>query len=300
MKFAGVRRSWHSVVGLVVLSVFFFLEFYANLFEKSVGYYLKWQNHKRPQLGRMWERDRQSLIAQAQIQSIRTSLDIQEENASSISSLKQLIENVDPGFPLVVTREKFIYLYFDFPGQGSEKIISPYDLISLDFKNTWDRVMLKRFGPWVTFQFLDQKNIPVHEIFLSVDTILDVQSTRSIKRGTLEDSKFKPNRIFKIDEVLPVLKSLDPITQKAVFPDPRWFLEKNYFLTRVGISDTETGEEPSQQLVFGIEYDTDYYTGVLFIPVALELANNIMSQIDRTDIFGESEVVSEPSFQVIP
>ena len=56
--------------------------------------------------------DRQSLIAQAQIQSIRTSLDIQEENASGISSLKQLFENVAPGFPLVVTREKFIHLYF--------------------------------------------------------------------------------------------------------------------------------------------------------------------------------------------
>ena len=171
MKFAGVRRSWHSVAGLVILSAFISLEFYANLFEKSVGYYLKWQNHKRPQLGRMWERDRQSLIAQAQIQSIRSSLDSQEENASVISSLKQLFENVSPGFPLVVTREKFLYLYFDFPGLGSEQIISPYDLINLDSGKNWERVLLKRFGPWITLQFLDLKNIPVHEIFLSIDTI---------------------------------------------------------------------------------------------------------------------------------
>ena len=152
----------------------------------------------------------------------------------------------------------------------------------------------------VHFQFLDQQNIPVHEIFLSVDTILDVQTTRTIKRGTLEDSKFKSNRIFNINEVLPVLKSLDPGTQRAVFPDPRWFLEKNYFLTRVGVSDTVTGEEPLQQLLFGIEYDTDYYTGVLFIPVALELANNIMSQVDKSDIFVDDEVESQPLFEVIP
>ena len=77
---------------------------------------------------------------------------------------------------------------------------------------------------------------------MSVDTILDVQATRSIKRGTLEDSNFKSNRIFNIGEVLPVLKSLDPVTQKAVFPDPRWFLEKNYFLTRVGVADDVTGK----------------------------------------------------------
>ena len=89
MKFTGVRKLWHGVASLIVLSAFLSLEFYTNLFEKSVGYYLKWQNHKRPQLGRMWERDRQSLIAQAQIQSIRSSLDSQEENASVISSLKQ-------------------------------------------------------------------------------------------------------------------------------------------------------------------------------------------------------------------
>jgi len=296
VKFAGVRRSWHSVAGLVILSAFLFLEFYANLFEKSVGYYLKWQNHKRPQLGRMWERDRQSLIAQAQIQSIRSSLDIQEENASGISSLKQLFENVSPGFPLVVTREKFLHLYFDFPGLGSEQIISPYDLINLDSGKNWERVLLKRFGPWITLQFLDQKNIPAHEIFLSVDTISEVHATRSIKRGTLEDSGFKKNRIFEIDEVLPVLKILDSVTQKAVFPEPRWFLEKNYHISRVGISDVVTGDE--RHLVFGIEYDTDYYTGVLFIPVALELANNIMSQIDRSDVLNLAE--PQPSFEVSP
>ena len=92
MKFSGVRKSWHGAAGLIVLSAFLFLEFYTNLFEKSVGYYLKWQNHKRPQLGRMWERDRKSLVAQAKIKSIRSSLNLQEEAALGISSFKNLFE----------------------------------------------------------------------------------------------------------------------------------------------------------------------------------------------------------------
>ena len=108
------------------------------------------------------------------------------------------------------------------------------------------------------------------------------------------------NRIFNIDKVLPVLKSLDPTTQKAVFPDPRWFLEKNYYLTRVGVSDLTTGEEPLLQLVIGIEYDTDYYTGVLLIPIPVGLANNIMSQIDRSDSFVESLAESQSGFEVNP
>lgn len=286
MKLASVRRSWHSVVGIIILSAFFSVEFYTNIVEKSIGYYLKWQNHKRPQLGRIWERDRQSLVAQSQIQNIRSSLDTQAENTSNISSLKQLFENVVPGFPLVITREKFINLYFDFPGQGSDLIISSYDLANLDSKKKWDRLLLKRFGPWVTLQFLDKKNIPIQEIFLSVDTIKDIHATRSIKRGTLEDSNFKSNRIFNINDVLPILKSLDPVTQKAVFPSPRWFLEKNYYLTRVGVAEMAEDTKKSQHLMFGIEYDTDYYTGVLFIPVAIGLANNIMSQLDRVDSLG--------------
>ncbi len=283
MKYTGVRKSWHGVAGLVVLSAFLFLEFYTNLFEKSVGYYLKWQNHKRPQLGRMWDRDRQSLVAQAKIKSIRSSLDLQEEAALGISSFKHMFEEISPGFPLVVSREKFLQLYFDFPGQWSERIISSYDLVDLDSDKNWDRVFLKRFGPWITLQFIDRQNIPIHELFLSVDTLFEVQATRTVKRGTLEEANFTVNRIFPVSEFLPVLKSLDTTTQKAVFPEPRWFLGKNYHVTRIGISDSPAGEL-SQHLLFGVEYDTDYYTGVLLIPVAMELANNMMSQIEKADL----------------
>ena len=292
MKFTGVRKLWHGVVSLIVLSAFLSLEFYTNLFEKSVGYYLKWQNHKRPQLGRMWERDRQSLVAQAKIESIRSSLDLQEEKALGISSFKHMFEGISPGFPLVVSREKFLQLYYDFPGQWSEQIISSYDLIDLDSKKIWDRVFLKRFGPWITIQFIDRQNIPIHELFLSVDTLFEVQATRTVKRGTLEDSKFTANRIFPISEFLPVLKSLDAITQKAVFPEPRWFLGKNYHVTRVGISDFSAGEL-AQHLLFGVEYDTEYYTGVLLIPVPIELADNMMSQIEKADL---SDLDATPPF----
>ena len=61
-----------------------------------------------------------------------------------------------------------------------------------------------------------------------------------------------------------------------------------------------TGNNPSKQLVFGIEYNTDYYTGVLLIPVALELANNIMSQIDKSDNLMESQAEGQSLLEVIP
>ena len=144
-------------------------------------------------------------------------------------------------------------------------------------------------------QFIDRQNIPIHELFISVDTLFEVQATRTVKRGTLEDSSFTVNRIFSISEFLPILKSLDRATQKAVFPQPRWFLGKNYHVTRVGISDFPAGELV-KHLFFGVEYDTDYYTGVLLVPVPTELANNIMSQIEKADLteLNSNEDLSSP------
>ncbi len=247
----------------------------------------------------MWEQDRQSLVAQAKIKSIRSSLNLQEETALGIPSFKYLFEGLSPGFPLVVSREKFLQLYYDFPGQWSERIISSYDLVELDAEKNWDRVSLKRFGPWITLRFIDRQNSPLRELFLSVDTLFEVQATRTIKRGTLEDAEFPENRIFPISEFLPVLKSLDVVTQKMVFPEPRWFLGKNYHITRVGISDLPAGESV-QHLLLGVEYDTDYYMEVLLIPVAVELANNMMSQIERVDLSDLSPNETPPSLGESP
>ena len=88
---------------------------------------------------------------------------------------------------------------------------------------------------------------------------------------------------------LPLLQTLDPKTQRAVFPDPRWFLANDYSITRIGVRELKSPKKSVPSLEFGIEYNTDYYTGVLLIPVFQEIANNLLSQIERTnfDIWGE-------------
>lgn len=281
MKSAGVSRQWQGAVLLALLFGVGVLEFYGKIFERGIGHYLKWQNHKRPQLGRIWERDRQALMAQTKIQSIRSVLDLQENSAESLQTFKQLFEKVEPAFPLLVSRKKFLELYFDFPGPWSERIVSPFELLQIDAEKNWDRVFLKRFGPWITIGFLDLQGVPIREIFLSVDTLFEVQSTRTIKRGRLEEMGFKKALIFSRDQVVSIIETLDPRTQKAVFPEPRWFLGKDYHVTRVGVSDQVSSSK--NHMVFGIEYTTDYYIGVLLIPVALDVAYNMLSQIEKTE-----------------
>ena len=276
---------------IIFLAILFliFLEFYGKIFERGVGSYLKWQNNTRPQLGRIWERDRQAVLAQSKIQSIRSLLDSRQESAEAIDSLKTLFEKIEPSFPLVLSREKFLELYYDFPGQWSVQIISPFELISIDSKNNWTRVLLKRSGRWITIGFLNSQNTPVHEIFMATDALKELQATRTIKQGRLEEAGFEKDRVYPAAVFLPLLQTLDPKTQHAIFPNPRWFLAKDYSITRVGVREPEFKLEPTPSLEFGIEYDTDYYTGVLLIPVPQEIANNLLSQIERTgfDIFGE-------------
>ena len=290
MKISGIQRQWWvGAMFFLFMLVLLFLEFYGKIFERGIGNYLKWQNASRPQLGRVWDNDRQTILAQTKVESVRSVFDSRQESAEAIVTLKALFENTEPSFPLVLSRKKFLDLYYDFPGQWSTRIISPFELISIDSKYNWTRVLLKRFGQWFTISFLDSHNIPVHEVFVSTDALKEVQSTRTVKQGSLEKVGFEKDRIYSAAVFLPLLSTLDPKTQHAVFPDPRWFLAKDYSITRIGVRELEFVKKPLSDFEFGIEYNTDYYTGVLLIPVSQEIANNLLSQIERTgfDVWGE-------------
>ena len=290
MKFPSIgSQSRGGIIFLFAILVLISLEYYGKIFERGIGSYLKWQNNIRPQLGRIWERDRQSVLAQSKIQSIRSLLDSREESADAIDSFKALFENIEPSFPLVLSREKFLILYYDFPGQWSSQVVSPFELISIDSKNNWTRVLLKRFGKWITIGFLDSQNIPVHEIFIATDSLNRIQATRTVKQGRLEEIGFQKDRIYSAELFIPLLQTLDPEMRYAIFPDPRWFLAKDYSIARVGVRESEANLELTRNLELGIEYDTDYYKEVLIIPVSQEMANNLLSQIERTtaDTWGE-------------
>lgn len=293
MNGTSVKGDYRGLVFFSCLVIFLFLEFFGQIVERGIGYYLKWENHNRPQLGRIWERDRENIVAKRKIKSILSTLDLQEQSVESLTSFKDIFEKLNPSFPQLLTREKFLRLYYDFPGQWSQRVISPYDLIEIDSDKSWDRVLLTRFGQWITISFIDSKNFPIRESFLSVDKLMEVQSSRTVKRGSLEDSGFEPGWIFPINDFLHVLKTLDPAAQEALFPNPQWFLGKDYHITRVGLNENPSGYMDPKPVLFGIEYRTDFFTEVLHIPVSREVANNMLSLIERTG-------ADTPAFPVEP
>ncbi|MFQ5482241.1 MAG: hypothetical protein ACE5ER_05730 [Nitrospinaceae bacterium] len=270
----------NGLVFFSLLVLFMIVEFFGHVLERGAGYYLKWHNHQRAQLGRLWEQDRQKLVAQKKVQTILSSQNLQDASSQSIHSLKELFESLSPAFPLLISREKFLDLYFDFPDHWAHQIISPFDLIRIDSDKAWRRVLLTRFSGWVTLSFIDSQNFPIQEIFLAQDRVQALDAIRTVERGTLEDSGFSPESIYPIADFLEVFQTLDSATQEAVFPNPQWFLSKQYHVTRVGVTTEDAGM--NQPVFLGIEYQSDFFTHVLILPVPEEVANNMLSLIERS------------------
>ncbi len=280
MKSNPISLFLNETILIVFCIGIILLEYNVQIFERGIGLYLKWHNHERPQLGRMWDRDRQKIVAQSKIQSLLASESVKERTGESIDSFSKLFENLNSASSQVISRDKFLQLFFDYPGQWNRKIVSPLDMIEIDSNNKWDRVLIARFGIWLTLSFIDKDNIPLKEFHVSVDTLNEIQSTRTAQKGKLEEAGFRSERIFDFYQFVNILKTMDPASQSALFPDPQWFLSRDYHVTRIGFADSNGTGNLEAPLIFGIEYDTGYYPNVLLIPVPLEVAHNLLSQID--------------------
>ena len=293
MRKTGILGNLNGIVFIVALLMIFSLEVFGHVIERGVGYYLKWENHTRPQLGRIWERDREKIVAQKKIESILTSLNAQDQNAESIQSFKELFEKLNPSDPQMVSRKKFLQLYFEFPEQLSYKMVSPYELLEIDSNRDWQRVLLTQLGEWVTISFINNQNSPIREVFLSAEGMEGNPLSRDIFKGTLEEAGFGQTAILSIADFMRVMKTLDPDAQSKLFPDPYWFFSKNYHVTRVGVKEIEKSDEYPPPVRMGVEYQSDFYTEVLILPVPTDISDNLLSQV-------EIPVYEEPTEDVSP
>ena len=292
MRKAGILGNLNGIVFSVALLVIFSLEVFGQVIEQGVGYYLKWENHNRPQLGRIWERDREKIVAQKKIETILSSLSTQEQSSESIKSFQELFANLNPAVPQMVSRKKFLQLYFEFPEQLSTKIVSPYELLEIDSNRDWQRVLLTQFGEWITISFINTQNFPIREIFLSSEGLGESPLSRDILRGTLEEAGFASTSILSFADFMRVLKTLNPDAQEELFPNPYWFFSRNYHVSRVGVKEDTSSEEYPPPVRLGVEYQSDFFTEVLILPVPSYISDNLLSQIEIPVFEDAPEAVS--------
>ncbi len=292
MKKTGILGNLNGIVFSLALLVIFSLEIFGQVIERGVGHYLKWENHKQPQLGRIWERDREKIVAQKKIETILSSLSTQEQSSESIKSFKELFANLNPAVPQMVSRKKFLTLYFEFPEQLSAKIISPYELLEIDSNRDWQRVLLTQFGEWITISFINTQNLPIREVFMSSEGLGESPLSRDILRGTLEEAGFAATSILSFSDFMRVLKTLNPDAQEELFPNPYWFFSKNYHVSRVGVKEDTSSDEYPSPVWLGVEYQSDFFTEVLILPVPADISDNLLSQIEIPVFENGPEAVS--------
>lgn len=292
MKKTGILGSLNGIVFGVALLVIFSLEIFGQVVEQGVGHYLKWENHNQPQLGRIWERDREKIVAQKKIETLLSSLSTQEQSSESIKSFKELFANLNPAVPQMVSRKKFLILYFEFPEQLSSKIISPYELLEIDSNRDWQRVLLTQFGEWITISFINTQNLPIREVFMSSEGLGESPLSRDILKGTLEEAGFAATSILSFSDFMRVLKTLNPDAQEELFPNPYWFFSKNYHISRVGVKEDTSSDEYPPPVWLGVEYQSDFFTEVLILPVPYDISDNLLSQIEIPVFENGPEAVS--------
>ena len=123
---------------------------------------------------------------------------------------------------------------------------------------------------------------------MSIRELDRLQTNRIVSKGTLAALNFEEGRLFSFDRFVLILKTLDPDSRKVLFPDPHWFLLRNYHITRVGFTEASVSADSTMQITIGIEYQTDFYPHVLSFKVPLEMANNILSQIEKGQDVGRN------------
>tara|TARA_B100000686_G_C16774432_1_gene967437 strand:+ start:277 stop:1185 length:909 start_codon:yes stop_codon:yes gene_type:complete len=287
VKYKRIRIHFNETIFLIFLVGGAFLEFQAHIIERGIGVYLRWGNSERSQLGRVWDRDRQNVLARDKIANLLTTQDSRKETSEAFRTLGQVYENLFPGISQIISREKFLELYYNYPGEWSRFMASPLDLLEIDADKKWDRVSFDNRAGWVNLSFLDRENHPIREFNISVDQLDELQSNRSVIKGTLEELDFPEDRLFPFGLLLPILRALDPDSRKVLLPDPRWFLLRNYHVTRIGFAEAPFSSNFIPQITIGIEYQTDFYPHVLSIMVPMETAYNILSQIEKgQDVLG--------------
>ena len=281
MKYKGIRIHFNELIFLVLLAGVVLLEFQVHIIERGIGLYLRWGNSERSQLGRVWDRDRQNVLARNKIENLLTTQDSHKETSEAFRSLDQIYEKLFPGSSQVISREKFLELYYNYPGEWSGYMASPLDLIEIDADKNWDRVLFDNRAGWVNLSFLDRENHPIREFNISISQLEKLQSNRSVTKGTLEELDFSEDRLFPFHRFVPILRTLDSDSRRVLFPDPQWFLLRNYHITRIGFAEAPFSSSFTPQIMIGIEYQTEFYPHVLSIMVPMETAHNILSQIEK-------------------
>jgi len=157
MRFSN-KKLWAAIFIVVLI----FVEFQVDYVERCLGSVIEWTNGMRSQTGAVWERALAREAAAGKMGEIILREEEDRKLIESVSSFSELTGLFDRRETLVVSRDKFLFLYRKLPRYSANEIIPPLDLLRIIQDGVFRRAYLQKNDEGFSFLILNEMNDVVY------------------------------------------------------------------------------------------------------------------------------------------
>jgi len=205
--------------------------------EQVVGHYLATTNNRRPKIGAIWEKGRQATTARQVLEQIVTDRQTSRRDALEADSFSQLAAGIQENQGIMLSPDNFKNLYLKLPVEIAREIASPFEILSLFSRKSWERTYFESSAGELKIYLLDAENRVLKQMTITPDLLRYMDRKNAPSASTLADLPQFENRIYPADRFFSVLADLPEDVSRSVLPHPEALLTLPGQILRVGISD---------------------------------------------------------------
>jgi len=232
-----------KIFNLNSMGIFFFLfalaffEIKLNLLEKMGGSFLKWHNHERQKLGRMWDLKEKSVVAMGQLNELLIEKEKKREKIKDIESFNELLDLLKTDRLISLTKNQFIRIYKRLPLIISNKIIAPDDLINYFHRSDWEKTFIFKRESNIEIMMVDGNYGVLNSILISEKNAKYLANFKKTLHTSLENIEELSSRIYDVREFMEALYKMSQAERNKFIYNPSEFLGWENRLKRIGISE---------------------------------------------------------------
>ncbi len=226
-------RCLTFILIVLLLSVF---EFRFGWMERALGSYLSTTNRQRPETGIIWEQDHHTQQALESLDEITIDRENVQNRARSAVELSDIVSIIADGQDVWIPPDHFCSLYSKLPSSLKIRLITPLELLQFRGENIWERTVIRRFGNQISIYLVNRDNRVLREIIVPDSLLVQIESSRAVFEGSLEEWGASPEQILPADRFFAALRTLPIDTQYEIIAQPEQIFSAGGKPTRVGFS----------------------------------------------------------------
>ncbi len=221
--------------------------------ERILGAYLTTTNSSRPEIGLIWDADRETQGAQDSLRQLVTDRQASQRQAQQAGELVQIAEVVFQGQDTMISPDHFRALYAKLPSRIANQLIPPLELLKIWAEQQWDRTYFRGYGGQLVVYLVDDQNHVLRELQIPADVLFQINQREQILDGSLEERNLLDYHIYPAYHFFEALSSLPEEIRAEIVAEPEQLLQVEGRVTRVGVS----GRSESGRVEIAIELENN-------------------------------------------